>query len=100
MKFESRTEIVWFETGKTSLGASGPSTSGTGGSGGAGRGVMPRSKVETVGGETGGEIRGDGPVAGGWDGFGTGADWQPDRPATMTMAATFARRWVRMREGM
>ena len=58
MKFESRTGMIWFASGKTSLGASGPSTSGTAGSGGAWRGVMPRSKVGTVGGEMGGEIGG------------------------------------------
>ena len=57
MKFESRTLIAWFADGNTSFGASGPSTSGTDGSGGAGRGVIPRSKVATVGGDTGGRGR-------------------------------------------
>jgi hypothetical protein len=40
------------------FGTSGPPTSGIGGSGGAFRGVMPRSNVAIVGGETGAFDRG------------------------------------------
>ena len=71
MKFESRTGIDSLAPGKITLGASGPSTMGTAGNGGAFRGVIPRSNVGTVGGETGGLREGLGV---GEDGVGTGAD--------------------------
>jgi hypothetical protein len=96
MKFESRTGMFWFADGKTSFGASGPSTNGMAGSGGARRGVIPRSNVATVGGDTGGEARttGDGDVlAAGEAGIG-GADWQPTRNARPK------KRMVRMRGAM
>jgi hypothetical protein len=64
---ESRTGIVWFGDGKTTVGTSGPSTEGTAGNGGAGRGTIPRSYVGA------GEV---GPGAGAGCGR-DGTDWQP-----------------------
>ncbi len=72
MKFESRTEIVWFAVGYAVEIASGPSTSGIAGSGGAWRGVIPRSNVAIVGGDAGGVLAG----AGGVVVEGPEPDWQ------------------------
>jgi len=74
MKFESRTGMVWFGCGNTTRGASGPVTSGIAGRGGAARGVIPRSKEPTVGGDAGAAVARVGP---GDDGWGEGTDWQP-----------------------
>jgi hypothetical protein len=91
MKFESRTGMAWFASGKMTFGASRPSTSGTGGSGGACRGVIPRSNEPTVGGDTGGRRDATGV---GEDGAGAGADWQA------AMTPRIASRVIRMQGRM
>ena len=79
MKFESRTGIDWFRSGKTTCGASGPVTSGMAGSGGAARGVVPRSTPGCV--AVGDDCDAGGPPArdddGSGAGAGAGAVWHP-----------------------